>query len=65
MFLTKAYLDLGRAIRCNISIDTKFFYRDFKKSGEQEDLLSASEEDGISICEVSHDVFEKIINQDN
>jgi hypothetical protein len=28
-------------------------------------LLSASEEDGISICEVSHDVFEKIINQDN
>ena len=65
MFLTKAYLDLGRAIRCNISIDTKFFYRDFKKSGEQEDVLSASEEAGISICEVSHDVFEKIINQDN
>ena len=28
-------------------------------------MLSASEEAGIRIYEVSHDAFEKIINQDN
>ena len=65
MFLIEGCRELGRAIRCEISIDTVFFCRDFIKSGEQEDVLSASEDAGISICEVSRAVFEKISNRDN
>ena len=65
MFLIEGCRELGRAIRCDISIDTVFFCRDFIKSGEQEDVLSASEDAGISICEVSRDIFEKISNRDN
>lgn len=65
MFLIEGYRELGHAIRCDISIDTLFFCREFIKSDEQEDVLSASEEAGIRIYEVSHDVFEKISNPDN
>jgi hypothetical protein len=42
-----------------------FFCIDFIKSCKKEDMLSAFEEAGISICEISHDVFEKISNRDN
>ena len=52
MFLIEGYHELGQSIRCDISIDTLFFCREFIKSGEQEDVLSASEEAGIRIYEV-------------
>jgi hypothetical protein len=60
--LIEGYRELGHAIGCDISIHTLFFCRKFIKSGEQEDVLSASEKAGIRIYEVSHDVFEKIRN---